>query len=388
MVDAKDGVVLSLPRPGERNVWPGGLAWAGTRTLLLAQPESAAAAQTGTGSRIVALDVSSREARTLFSSPANTLVFDVLGPGRLVLGARSLRQNLRQVSLRAQSGRAERWLTRGNATDRQPVESPDGEWIVFSSNRSGNLDVWALHVRSGALRRLTDHAGDDFDPAFAPDGRLIWSSNRSGNFEVWMANADGAAARQVTRDGVDAENPAPTPDGRFIVYASGNPRSRGILKIATGGGEATLVAGGNLILPEVSPDGRHVAFVADQGSENAALRVVRLEDGAPTGFEVPLPPWIPGGSMDQGRCRWFPDGRAIAYVGRAADGGYAVYVREFAAGARGPGRRLAGLEPDLDAESFAIAPDGASLIVSYREELDDLMLAESLAGVERPRLGP
>src|SRR6185503_10683920 len=99
---------------------------------------------------------------------------------------------------------------------------------------------------------------------------------RSGRFEIWLAAGDGSGARQVTHDGVDAENPVATPDGQWIVYASVNPRARGIMKIRPDGGGAGLLVSGNLIEPEVSPDGRFVAFVADQGSERAALVVARM----------------------------------------------------------------------------------------------------------------
>lgn len=118
-----------------------------------------------------------------FWSPANTLMLDVLGSGRLVLESRSLRENLREFGLR--SAGPGRWLSRGNSTDRQPDYSPDGEWIVFSSNRAGNLDLWTVSRLSGAVRRLTDDAAQDWDPRFTRDGKLLWSSNRTGRFEVW-----------------------------------------------------------------------------------------------------------------------------------------------------------------------------------------------------------
>jgi Tol biopolymer transport system component len=208
---------------------------------------------------------------------------------------------------------------------------------------------------------------------------------------VWLAEADGAGARQVTRDGVDAENPVATPDGRSVLYASGNPAARGIFRMGIDGRGVERLASGNLTLPEVSPDGRFVALVADLGSERATLRVVRLADGSATGFEIPLPPWTAGGTIDQGRCRWRPDGRALVYVGRAEHGGCAVFLQDFSPeGARGPRRLLADLGPDLEAESLALTPHGRELVVSFREQLDDLMLAERVPGLagSRPRLAP
>jgi Tol biopolymer transport system component len=381
LVDAASGEVRLVAPPDGAGVSPGGLAWSADQSLLCSQPLSVVGAQSGVPSRILAMDVASRRARTILNSPANMLLFDPLSGGRLVMEVRTVRQNLRLVA--AGGPRDGDWLTRGNSTDRQPVVSRDGDQVVFSSNRSGNIDLWSLSRRTGALRRLTDDPSQDWDPAFTPDGRILWSSNRAGHFEVWLAEADGAGARQLTRDGVDAENPVPTPDGRSVLYASGNPSARGIFRMDLDGTRAARVLAGNLTLPEVSPDGRFVAFVADLGSERATLRVARLGDGAATAFEVPLPAWTAGGTVDHGRSRWTPDGRSLAYVGRAGHGACAIFLQEFTAGGpRGPRRLLADLGPDLEAESLAFAPDGA-LVVSFREQLDDLMLAEGVPGVTR-----
>jgi Tol biopolymer transport system component len=206
-------------------------------------------------------------------------------------------------------------------------------------------------------------------------------------FEVWMAEPDGSGARQVSHDGIDAENPVATPDGEWIVYASANPRTRGLMKVRPNGKDTTVVLAGNLIEPEVSPDGKNVAFVADAGSPRPFLRVVSLADGAPV-MEVALPPWSIGGGIDQGRCRWLPDGRGLVYVVRDQDG-YSVYSRLLPAfDAAGASRRVASLSPDLDAESLGVSPDGSRLTVSFREQRFDLMIAEGLDGVGRGRRAP
>jgi Tol biopolymer transport system component len=385
LLDTETGQVRELSPPSEAGVWRGGLAWLGPGRVVCAQPESVVGQQTGTSSRLITLDVASGRTRPLLWSPVNILALDVLGSGRLVLGTRSLRQHLREVSLDPRQP-GERWLTRGNSADRQPAYAPDGEWIAFSSNRSGNLDLWEVSRRSGAVRRLTEDPAHDSDPGFLPDGRLVWTSNRSGVFEVWMAEADGTGARQVTRDGVDAENPVATPDGQWIVYASANPRSPGIMKIRPDGRDATLVVRGNLIEPEVSPDGGYVAFVADSGSEETTLRIVRMSDGALVSRSA-LTSWVPGSGIDQGRSRWRPDGRALAYIDQEKDGRYVVYEHPFTPGTdtHASRRRLAALEGDLSAESLGFSADGSSLTVSYREQLFDLMLAEDVPAIERAR---
>jgi len=384
VIDVRTGKTRRLDPPSAAGVWRGALAWSGPDEVVFAEPESVVAQQTGTSSRVLLWDLSTGKTRPLLSSPINIVALDVLGSGRLVLQTRALHQNLREVPLAAQSDAEGRWLTRGNAADRQPIVAPEGDRVAFSSNRSGNLDIWVLSRKTGSLTRLTDDPAQDSDPAFLPDGRLLWSSDRSGAFEVWLAAADGSDPHQVSRDGVDAENPVATPDGSRIVYASANPAHRGIVEVHRDGSGARLVVAGNAIEPEVSPDGAHVAFVADEGTERATLRVARLADGQ-TVFEIRLPAWNIGGGVDQGRSRWLPDGRGLVYVVR--DGAnFGVFAQRFAPGAGpvGEPRRVAWLAPDLDAESMGVTPDGAALVVSFREELQDLMIAEGVGGLARP----
>ena len=91
--------------------------------------------------------------------------------------------------------------------------------------------------------------------------------------------------------------------------------------------------------------------------------------------------------IDQGRCRWLPDGRALAYIAQEPGGAHVVYVQDFIPGAEAPARRrrFAARESDLQAESLGISPDGMHLTVSFREQRFDLMLAEGVPGVTRPR---
>ena len=182
--------------------------------------------------RMVAHDITADTVRTLFWTLRPSATVDVVSPGVLAFDSQQYSSNLRTVSLvRRTLGAAatDIWLTRGSSIDRQPVVSPDGNSVLFASNRSRNLDLWVLSRRDGSLQRLTDDAAADWDPAWTPDGKgIIWSSNRGGNFEIWTAAADGSGARQVTHDGFDAENPVMTPDGQWILHWSANPGKVGI----------------------------------------------------------------------------------------------------------------------------------------------------------------
>ncbi len=386
LVDVESGETRAIPAPDARRTLSAP-AWTAGGEIVYLQAESVAAAA-GSPGRLVFQDSTSGEVRTRLWSPSTAQVLDVLGDGRVVFDTRSPRQNLRETVLdpggNAASGR---WLSRGESTDRQPVYSPDGETIAFSSNRGGGMNLWTVSTSSGRLRRLTN-SHLNWDPGFLRDGRIVWSSNRSGNYEIWIADTDGSAARKVTQDEGNAENPTATPDGEWIVYSSGNPEKAGLWKIRPDGSEATHLFEGRATIPEVSPDGRHAVFRSFTGKYPARLRVARLEDGALEEFEI-LVEAHRRTTISLGRARWRPDGKAIVFVGQDESGAIGLYAQDFVPGrdTSATRRKVAGFDPDVAAESFGIAPDGSRLVIAGWVQLFSLMEAEGLPGLLAPPRG-
>jgi len=382
LVPADGGEIRTLvpPPPAGRLSSP---VWVdGSRTLLYTQSETFVSGNNSNlgSNRVILQDVASGKAEIKMWLPLWAGVIDLLGPGRVVLGVASSRQNLREISL--SGGEAEgagHWLTRGNSTDRQPTFSPDGQWMLFSSNRGGNLDLWKMSVATGALRRLTEDLAEDWDPAFSPDGtRILWSSNRNGHFEIWTCAADGTEARQLTQDGFDAENPTMTSDGRWVVYNSANPAQSGIWKIHPDGTGATLIVAGAWSVPDVSPDGRYVAY--RRGGQMRAVMIARVEDGD----QVMSPIELPGGNTN-GRVRWMPDGRRFLYLASDENGAQGIYVQDFVPNRDTTATRRVVVPFDLEQppETFGVSPDGTRLVYSMTDTLESLMLAEGLTGIER-----
>jgi serine/threonine protein kinase/Tol biopolymer transport system component len=384
LLDAAGGKHRDLLQPA-----PAGLMSAVTwspdsRSVFYSQAAGIAAsgdiAQSSTA-RLVRQDVRSGRDETLLWLPGHASYVDQLGEGRLLLGATATRANLAEAEVGGTT--SPRWLTRGNSIDRQPVVSPDGRWVLFSSTRGGGLDLWKLSLETGAAKRITEDPADDWDPAFTRDGAgILWSSSRSGVFEIWMCDADGLGARQVTHDGVDAENPAATPDKAWIVYNSGNPAHSGIWRIHPDGSGAMRLVPGTWSTPELSPDGRFIVFRA--GAEPRSVHVARFEDGAL--LDIPIE--VSTESLSA-RPRWLPDGRSFAFTGLDAMGVRGVFVQPFVPGTdtRASRRPLAGFDPGAPVESFGIAPDGKHVILSKNDRIQSLMLVEGVSGLSG-RQGP
>jgi len=350
-----------------------------SRRLIFMQPETAGADSSGATARIYS-QTESGQAQQIAWSPAFGRTLEFLPPDKLIFGVRSPRENLREIPIGTVTQGSFKALTAGSSTDRQPGYSVDGGRVVFSSNRSGNLDVWELHRTNGVLRRLTVDPADDWDPAFSPDGKhLLFSSSRTGQFEIWMANADGTNPRQITRGGFDCENPAMTPDGAWIFYLVADPQKNGIWKIRPDGTEATQLTQSGYGIPEISPDGRYLAYFRDASANLRVLQVLSVETGKPEPFEIKLP--IQKETIASlGRLRWMPDGKAIAFIGPDDGGVNGVYVQDFVPGkdTLATRRKLGGFDRDYPTESFGISSDGQWLTVAAWEQLFSIMVTDAL----------
>lgn len=118
-------------------------------------------------------------------------------------------------------------LTDHPALDYNPTFSPDGRWIVFTSERTGNPELWALELDQGNQPvQLTRHQAMDDAAGFSPDGRtLVFVSTREGNADLYVMpfdpenpEAESKARNLTQRPGGDF-NPAFSPDGRWIAYS-------------------------------------------------------------------------------------------------------------------------------------------------------------------------
>jgi TolB protein len=331
-------------------------------------------------SQLLREDIATGRATPLVWMPFNVLHLDAIGPQRLVAGSASARQNLAEFSISDPSA-PPRWLTRGTGTDRQPVFTPDGQWVAFSSNRDGNLDIWEVSPTSGAIRRLTVDPADDWDPGFTRDGRLIWSSGRTGRLEIWTADGDGAAPRALTRRNADAENPTAAPDGS-IYYAVTNTPEPGLWTILPNGSAGPKV-GPCINIPDTSPDGNYVAC---PDIDTGTIRVVRLADRKVIQFAIEVPHPRPSETL-MGRPRWSPDGRSLYFLGQDERGVNGVFVQDFdpeRVDTSASRRKVGGFDPSLEAESFAISPDGKHLVIAFLDRTYGISTIEGVRGVERP----
>jgi Tol biopolymer transport system component len=121
-------------------------------------------------------------------------------------------------------------LTRARRDAICPAWSPDGAHIAFTMGLGHAADVYVIDRDGGDRRRLTRAPGADMCPDWSPDGkRLVFSTarddagSRPPNFEIYVMKADGSLERRVTRDPAPDHDPAWSPDGSLIVFQRFTP---------------------------------------------------------------------------------------------------------------------------------------------------------------------
>lgn len=105
-----------------------------------------------------------------------------------------------------------------------PAVSPDGKWLAYASDRSGDgdLDIWLRQIDGGEPMRLTRNPADDYDPSFSMDGtKIAFRSERDGG-GIYLVSTLGGDPQLLAPGGY---GPRFSPDGQWIAYWVGSPGS-------------------------------------------------------------------------------------------------------------------------------------------------------------------
>lgn len=137
-----------------------------------------------------------------------------------------------------------------------PDWSPDGSRLLFTSNRDGNLEVYAITLEGGEALNLSDHGGADFGASWSPDGSSVaFYSDRDGTYAIYVMNPDGSQIRRMA-DGSDKDAGLTDRDPIGLILAETGWRT------------------------SWSPDGREIAYVAEDDTDTEIF-VVSVDGGTP-----------------------------------------------------------------------------------------------------------
>jgi tricorn protease len=104
--------------------------------------------------------------------------------------------------------------------DDNPIWSPDGQYIAFSSNRSGNNDIYIVPSDGGTTKRLTWFSGSDIPSDWSADGKTILLAGKRDSNWAGIMTLDVATGKtkQIFLDMMSVAAPHFTPDGKGILY--------------------------------------------------------------------------------------------------------------------------------------------------------------------------
>jgi len=199
-------------------------------------------------------------------------------------------------------------LTINRAYDAEGTISPDGKKIVFTSMRSGDLDIYTMNADGTGAKRLTFEKGYDGGPFFSWDGKtvvyrafhpktkeeineyatlLAQSQIKPSRAEIFTMSADGSNKRQITNNGAANWAPFLHPNNRQIIFSSNlhDPERRSFslyLINVDGSGLERITSGARFdSFPMFSRDGKKFIFASTRNSKE------------PREFNIFISDWVP-----------------------------------------------------------------------------------------------
>ena len=283
------------------------------------------------------------------------------------------------------------WVTNDAVQDLNPVWSPSGRFIYFSSYRGGGINIWRVAMSpegtpAGAPQQLTNGAGQDVEiaisrkaarlafsilrqnadiwrlpvspetgkPTGAPvevitttreDSRGVWSpdsktvafnSDRTGEMNIWLHPLEQGQTRQLTKGSGGDFQANWSPDGRRIVFFSSRTGMADIWSVEVDSGELKRLTKSDSVdvNPFFSPDGEMIAYNSDQ-SGRPELWVMNADGSNPrqlagVGLVGHFMQWQPQGDALIFRC---PAGGRPASMKVRLDGSDPEALPEVAGGA-------------------------------------------------------
>jgi dipeptidyl aminopeptidase/acylaminoacyl peptidase len=243
--------------------------------------------------------------------------------------------------------------------------SPDGRRVAMQRAVNGNYDIWLVEIARGLLNRFTVDPANELFPTWSPNGdQIVFASNRTAIYNLYRKTASGAATdadEAILESGVHKVPEDFSPDGRFLLYES--------LETETGYDIWALpLTGERKPFPVVqtgfeesggqfSPDGKWIAYRSNESGRFEIYVQAFPGPGGKTRVSTN------GGTQP----RWRSDGREIFYIGldsRLMAVPISVAANGQALEAGPPtalfATRIAGL---LQRQQYAVSRDGQRFLV-------------------------
>jgi Tol biopolymer transport system component len=247
--------------------------------------------------------------------------------------------------------------------------TPDGR-IVYTTEASGNPDIWLMNADGSRRVQLTSNPGLDISPRVSRDGRyIVFVSDRDGGMRAWRMALDGSGAMRLTPDAVRRWRVSLSSDDKWIYYDSPRDEPR---KVPLEGGADQPALPPDLLgrLAEPLPPGFHEAMISPDGMSIAGhystnrgerIAVIPAAGGAITRYDT-VPP----------NATWTPDGRALVFIDTR--GGVSNLMRQPISG--GGATAITRFEAE-EIFNYALSPDQKHLALVRGRVSSDVVLVSA-----------
>lgn len=190
-------------------------------------------------------------------------------------------------------GNIKRKLTDAPGYDAEATVSPDGKMIVFTSDRSGDLELYTMDINGKNVKQITSGLGYDGGAFFSPDSKkLIFRASRPTTpeeikeykellkqglvapteMELYTCNIDGSDLKQITKLGKANWAPYFHPSGKKVIFSSNHASERGydfnlfMINIDGTGLEQITFESNFNAFPMFSYDGKKIVFSSNRNN--------------------------------------------------------------------------------------------------------------------------
>jgi Tol biopolymer transport system component len=191
-------------------------------------------------------------------------------------------------------GKIIKQLTNTPGYDAEATVSPKGDKIVFTSDRTGDLELWTMNIDGSDQKQITTGLGYDGGAFFSPDGKqIVFRSSRPKtdeeikeykdllsnglvaptNMEIYVCDVDGKNLKQVTQLGKANWAPFFHPSGKKIIFSSNHKSQRGfdfqlyMINLDGTGLEQITTESIFNAFPMFSPDGKKLVFSSNRNNK-------------------------------------------------------------------------------------------------------------------------